>query len=74
MAVDDCEYQGISCTLQFVYTGGSFPVFSTHFPSLLNLIEINPLCQPNQRAPSVREETQLHREGEYERKAVEGKD
>lgn len=33
-------------------------------PFLLNLIEINPLCQPKQRAPSVREETQLHREGE----------
>lgn len=41
-----------------ILAADSFPVFSTHF-SFLNLIEINPLCHPNQRAPSVKEETSV---------------
>lgn len=65
----------IEAPFHLVYIGGrQFPCSAHISPYLLNLIEINPLCQPNQRAPSVREETQLPREGEEERKAVEGKD
>lgn len=77
MAMDGCEYGGVSCTLCFIYIAGrKFPCVQ---PTLLlpwfNLILVNPLCQSNQMSPSAREESrQLLGKGEEERKEIEGKD
>lgn len=43
-------------------------------PFLLNLMEINPLCQPSNQRGSKCERGNWQREEEEERKAVKGKD